>query len=830
MRHTRRRLTTLLLAAITALAGMTVIAAPAQATPVTTIGDFEYTYDPLNVSLGATVIDYTGGPSATIPPQVTIEGVTYDVTEIGDSAFMDNALTAVTIPEGVKTIGAFAFASNQLTGVEIPSTATSIGDYAFEANQLATATLGTSLTTIGVGAFQSNVLTSVTVPASVTSISQVAFDANPGLTSVRFLGDAPSVFDPGADESFESTDPDLLLHYTSGAAGFTSPTWHGYNTVAGASVGTIADLQSATAPCSGSIAVTLTADIDAPTDELNTSCNVDLDLNGFELTLRNIVIDSGTLTIDDTATGGTLTVDPLVAGLAGIRTTGANLIIKNGTISAIGSNGGAGIGGGSGQAGGTVEISGGHVTAVSPAGGAGIGGGSGGDGGSTTITGGQVTADAGTYGSGIGGGIGSSGGTTTISGGEVTATAAGNGAGIGSGGSGGTGGTTTVSGGTVKARGGNEGGAGIGGGTHGDGGAVTIGTSADVTAIGNSAIGFGGGGSAFGSLAISGILRIPTGTSLTVPTAVTIAVASTGTVTGISGSAAGGIINGDGTIGNAGRITLPTNDVTATVKDHHYLVTFDPQGGSSVPAQTVFAKSFADGARTLPTPTKSGFLFDGWNNGVGGPGSDVGANTTLAGSSADGTPVEITLYAQWIPEPIAGLDPTITGTVREGQTLTAHTGTVTPGTTTFTYQWKANGTNISGATNPTLRLGRAQAGRRISVTITGTAPGVDPVPATSASTGVVSSPYSRLILSTKTVKKGQIFKLVATGLKPGQNYTVWLGGKKTNTGKADATGTVSRTAKFPSSIKAGTRRVRVSGYNSKGKRTYTVYTSVTYKK
>ena len=94
---------------------------------------------------------------------------------------------------------------------------------------------------------------------------------------------------------------------------------------------------------------------------------------------------------------------------------------------------GAGIGGGQGNTGSNITISGGAVTATSSSG-AGIGGGSNrGTGSNITISGGSVTATS-TFGAGIGGG--SNGGTgrdITISGGSVTATSTSSGAGIGGG-------------------------------------------------------------------------------------------------------------------------------------------------------------------------------------------------------------------------------------------------------------------------------------------------------------------------------------------------------------------------------------------------------------
>ncbi|RKM63388.1 hypothetical protein D6856_04495 [Butyrivibrio sp. XB500-5] len=81
---------------------------------------------------------------------------------------------------------------------------------------------------------------------------------------------------------------------------------------------------------------------------------------------------------------------------------------KDGSLTAIGGYGGAGIGGGysSAQDGTGITIEGGTITAIGNNGGAGIGGGRHGNGEGITIVGGTVTAIGHNGGAGIGGGIG----------------------------------------------------------------------------------------------------------------------------------------------------------------------------------------------------------------------------------------------------------------------------------------------------------------------------------------------------------------------------------------------------------------------------------------
>lgn len=85
--------------------------------------------------------------------------------------------------------------------------------------------------------------------------------------------------------------------------------------------------------------------------------------------------------------------------------------------------------------------------------------------------------------------------------------------------------------------------------------------------------------------------------------------------------------------------------------------------------------------------------------------------------------------------------PTITGTVRVGQTLTVHAGTWSP-TATLAYQWRVNGVAISGAKASTFTLPTTVRGKQITVTVTGTRTGWTPTARTSAATTTVVQSFA----------------------------------------------------------------------------------------
>ena len=81
--------------------------------------------------------------------------------------------------------------------------------------------------------------------------------------------------------------------------------------------------------------------------------------------------------------------------------------------------------------------------------------------------------------------------------------------------------------------------------------------------------------------------------------------------------------------------------------------------------------------------------------------------------------------------------PTVSGTAKVGSALTATGGTWNPADATLTYQWRADGAAVSGATAKTFTPTTAQQGDRITVTVTAKRVGYAAATAVSAATAAV---------------------------------------------------------------------------------------------
>ncbi len=169
---------------------------------VTTIGEeaFYGCEDLTSVSIpgSVTTIGYSAFDSCSGLTSITIPG---SVTTIADYAFYGcSGLTSITIPGSVSRIGNFAFADcSGLTSITISSGVIIIGDYAFRGcSGLSSFTIPNSVTTIGRHAFRGcSGLTSITIPGNVTTIDNYAFTNCSGLTSITIPASVDSLgFNP----------------------------------------------------------------------------------------------------------------------------------------------------------------------------------------------------------------------------------------------------------------------------------------------------------------------------------------------------------------------------------------------------------------------------------------------------------------------------------------------------------------------------------------------------------------------------------------------------------------------------------------------------------
>ena len=180
------------------------------------VGDFKYEFLVENNQYKARVIAKDGGytqSTITIPEQITYDGLTFIVTEIGQSAFEGcNNLTSVTIPVSVKEIGAWAFKNcTQLKDLQFAdrTDAINIGIYAFENMALTEVIIPDWMTDISEGLFFSNTkLTAIYLPEQVNTIGHRPFGACP-LEYIISMSETPPALPVG--EAFEGYNKDASV-------------------------------------------------------------------------------------------------------------------------------------------------------------------------------------------------------------------------------------------------------------------------------------------------------------------------------------------------------------------------------------------------------------------------------------------------------------------------------------------------------------------------------------------------------------------------------------------------------------------------------------------
>ena len=133
-----------------------------------------------------------------IPESFTYGNDTYKVVSIGESAFENQPVTSVNIPNSVTNIGFRAFERcGRLSIITIPNSVKKVGDHAFrECNFLSSVKIGNGLTSLGKYIFFSCPnLSSITFSDGLTSIDEKAFAGCSSLTSITFPESLTSICD-----------------------------------------------------------------------------------------------------------------------------------------------------------------------------------------------------------------------------------------------------------------------------------------------------------------------------------------------------------------------------------------------------------------------------------------------------------------------------------------------------------------------------------------------------------------------------------------------------------------------------------------------------------
>lgn len=207
-------------------------------------------------------------------------------------------------------------------------------------------------------------------------------------------------------------------------------------------------------------------------------------------------------------------------------------------------------------------------------------------------------------------------------------------------------------------------------------------------------------------------------------------------------------------------VTSQTASGTSSVQTYYnFTIQADPVTVTAVSPATVQK----GGVRTL-TITGSGFnpanyvtvwtsngsYFDGTVTGVSADHTTLTATVDLT-SAATG-PASVTVQpdgysdAATLANAFTVVDqpaltmltaPVITGTAAVGATLKSSTGAWNPKAATYTYQWSAGGTPISGAVGANYVIKAADLGKRISVSVTATRSGYLAATTASATTAAV---------------------------------------------------------------------------------------------
>jgi hypothetical protein len=150
------------------------LAIPSTATAASPLGIYNGLIYAASDDAGASVVGFdrenASATSVSVPDAVTFGGTNYNVTGIGDGAFVGyTSLSAISIGGNVTIIGEGAFYGCPLASVTIPNSVTAIHELAFAGTDITSVTIPASITEIGAGAFAAPGLLAFAVNAGNTS-------------------------------------------------------------------------------------------------------------------------------------------------------------------------------------------------------------------------------------------------------------------------------------------------------------------------------------------------------------------------------------------------------------------------------------------------------------------------------------------------------------------------------------------------------------------------------------------------------------------------------------------------------------------------------------
>lgn len=182
--HGKRALRTALFVLLLSVVGMT----KTYAQTTFTVGNLNYSINSDGATV--TVTGHVDGTAASgtldIPTMVSYDGMTYQVTVVGDEAFNNcrNLTGDLVIPNSVISIGNRAFAWSYMNGLAgnltIPNSVVTIGEYAFSTTYfIGSLVIPNSVKTIGANAFWqcSRFTGDLIIPNSLTKIEDAVFSS-----------------------------------------------------------------------------------------------------------------------------------------------------------------------------------------------------------------------------------------------------------------------------------------------------------------------------------------------------------------------------------------------------------------------------------------------------------------------------------------------------------------------------------------------------------------------------------------------------------------------------------------------------------------------------